>query len=143
VQLHLVLAHDDLSGKNGGVAIKTCTVQRTLLSPPHPTPFPLSLKLTAGNKVISGLESVSMTLANLPHSVINLATVSLGATRTKGNKAFDGFSLAAAIVYSLKQGYEDGVAATNCLTGAPCVYRPLVVGIKCDSPMVSDEGARC
>lgn len=83
------------------------------------------------------MEGITLTLANAPHDIINRTTVVLGCTKMSYSTQhkFDGWTLASAIVESLRLGYR-GFESINPLTGHKCIIRVRVIGIRCDSPMV-------
>ena len=79
-----------------------------------------------------------MALANAPHFMVNRTAAILGCTKSNADThyAFDGWSLANAIVTSLQRGYY-GLDCFNPLTKQESIMRIYVAGIRCDSVMVS------
>lgn len=79
--------------------------------------------------------AISIRRANLDHRMAHRAVFGLGLVKVEG--PVDGFTLSASMAHSLYLGYKFGVPGINPRTGRPCVWRPMLYSIICDSPMVS------
>ena len=94
----------------------------------------------AGRRRKSGMEGITLTLANAPYDIINRSTCIVGGTKGGYDTkyCFDGYSLATAIVTSLEHG-KAGLACFDPLTKKESIMRIYVAGIRCDSVMVRIE----
>lgn len=94
--------------------------------------------LKAGTKRVAGMEGITLSLANLDCAAVNKSTVIVAATKDAAGTEykFDGWSLATAVVTSLKRGFQ-GIESVNPLTDEACVLRIKVAAVRTDSVMVS------
>ena len=92
-----------------------------------------------GSKRQSGLEAITITLANVGPDLINRSTCWVGCSEggRRVQYVFDGFVLGHAIAESFVHGFDHGVASVNPLTKESCILKPHVIGLRVDSPMVS------
>lgn len=111
----------------------------TWLAYPHYITFSYRIKAGSSRRT-SGLEGITLSLANAPYELINRTTTILGATKfgAESNNNFDGKSLARAVAESLRRGYH-GFDSFNPLTQEPCIVRIYCAGIRCDAPMVRSQ----